>query len=529
MYTAILVDDERIVLDTLANYMDWASMHIQVVATSGNGKDALEKVAALRPDILITDVKMPFMDGIELAQRVHALFPEIQIVFLSGYNEFEYARSALQAGAGDYLLKPVDPAELACSMQTVCARCEERKNRQVPSLFVAGEYIRELIQVGGSLMPGLADEVCQIINRYLGLDPHRRAYHFTLIHINEYTLLSEYIFADSGLEKAGGQMIELETYIKCLPGTCGGLITQIKEDCWLYTAPAGRYGALLEWRGGCPEGRNWISILGIGEAMDFVRLTMAWPEITAQYKQALTVLGPGFSIPDHRSFQPLTRKDALPPVEALVLAVSHNDREGLARWLGSFYDFGVPPGGIKQLLADTMGFFEALQASPAIKTNRVLKVLEDDAAFIGRLSVMESAKSMKTLMLQMITALMDALHSGGQSRHGAMVAEVLAIAGEEYATPLSVESIAERVYLSPNYLSAIFREETGHTILEHITKVRMEAAAGLLRSSGFKIHEIARRVGYESPSYFSSVFFKNYGVPPNQYRLRVRGQADETN
>ena len=119
MYSVILVDDEYLELELLEKQVDWESLGFTVVGTAKNGRKGLEIVKQFRPDVLITDVKMPVMDGITLAQQVYNCYPETRIIFLSGYNQFDYLKAAFHVEAVDYLLKPVDIDELTTLMRVV--------------------------------------------------------------------------------------------------------------------------------------------------------------------------------------------------------------------------------------------------------------------------------------------------------------------------------------------------------------------------------------------------------------------------
>ncbi|MBW7453546.1 response regulator, partial [Paenibacillus sepulcri] len=116
MLTIFLVDDETIELDLMENHIDWASMGIQVVGTARNGRKAWEQIQRLQPDIVLTDVRMPVMDGLRLAALIQEKLGWIQLVFLSGHDEFTYVKSAIESGAVGYLLKPIDRKELFAVM-----------------------------------------------------------------------------------------------------------------------------------------------------------------------------------------------------------------------------------------------------------------------------------------------------------------------------------------------------------------------------------------------------------------------------
>lgn len=127
MYKVLLADDERIILEGISNVIDWASLDTELIATARNGIEAYEKITEFQPHIVISDIKMPGMDGLELAGKVRADYPDIQFIVLSGFSEFEYARCAMQHGVRNYLLKPCNEADI---IETVIEAVDELKRKE---------------------------------------------------------------------------------------------------------------------------------------------------------------------------------------------------------------------------------------------------------------------------------------------------------------------------------------------------------------------------------------------------------------
>lgn len=522
MYKIILVDDERPTLDMLENYIDWEKMSCCIVATAHNGQNALSKIEALQPDIVFTDVKMPVMDGIELCQRVHTRFPEIQIVFLSGYNEFEYACAALQYGACGYLLKPIDQDELTEIMKKVCRCCEEQKDHRNSLLSTANEYMRELLQLGGNLLPGLASEVVSIYNRHLRLFSGNDKFDFVFITIDEYALLStEPSDIDTGFGKFS-TVERLELFISGLPNYFPGVLLKLRDGQWLFSTLSANCTEYRNWRSQNAEAQRWISLFFTGHPLPLSAFTVQFPQLLSVRKQMVFAFGTGLIVENWRSISLPHEHQPLPLMERLTVAIQQNRREAVEEWLDEFYDVGLSDSTISQALAETLSAFESLSSSIIAGSRRLQNAIEQDAQFLGRLPHMESLQSIKMLMRQILSMILDALEAPVPERHLEIVHQICSIVQNEYDQSLSLESLAERVFLSPNYLSTIFKENTGKTLLEYVTEIRIKNACRMLAESNIKIHEIARRVGYESPSYFGSVFLKRTGLTPNQYRVRAQ-------
>lgn len=525
MYKIILVDDERPILDMMENYIDWGKMSAYIVATAHNGQNALNKIESLQPDIVFTDVKMPVMDGIELCKQVHTRFPEIQIIFLSGYNEFEYACAALQYGACGYLLKPIDPDEVAEIMKKACQRREEQKDLQNSLLSTANEYMRELLQLGGRLLPGLSNEVVSIYNRHLGLSPDNDKFDFVFITIDEYSLLSmETRDADAGFEEFS-TVERLELFIAGLPNDFRGVLSKLRDGQWLFITSSANCADYKEWRNRNSEAQRWISLFFTSKPQPLSAFTMRFSELLSIRKQMVFAFGTGLITEIWEKNQIHYDCHPLPSTEHLIAAIQQNRRDKVENWLDEFYDSALIGGAINQAISETLSVFESIFSGVAANNRYLQNSIEQDAQFLDRLSHMESLQSIKLLMHQFLSMVLDALEAPIPEHHIEIVRQICSIVQLEYNQALSLDTLAERVFLSPNYLSTIFKENTGKTLVEYITEVRMKNACRMLSETNVKVHEIARCVGYESPSYFGSVFLKRTGLTPNQYRVRAQRSA----
>ncbi|RJE88721.1 response regulator [Paenibacillus sp. 1011MAR3C5] len=522
MYTIILVDDERLTLDTLANYIDWEQMSCRVVATASNGRDALNKIEALQPDILITDVKMPVMDGIELCKQVHTRFPNIQIVFLSGYNEFDYACAALQHGACGYLLKPVDHEELAATMRMVRQRCEEQKNRFNSTLLTSGEYLRELLQIGGNLLSGLADEVTTVYNHHLHLPADNKTFYYVFISIDEYSLLAENPLVFDAPSGDFSTVERLEFFIAGLPSFAPGVLTKLRDGQWIFVTKESDRTVFTNWRNQSPNAQRWISLFLTDHPQSLLSFTKQWPKMLQTRNQLVAVHGTGLIHDDWENMHAALRKEPFPKTEHLIAAVQQKRRDQVEEWLYDYYDGGLPPGNISQVFVESVSVFNAVLSAVAANNRQLQEIFEKDAKFFERLSLMESMQSMKTHMRQLLSIMMDELEASPVDRHIEIVNEVCNIIQKNYGQVISIDVLAELIFLSPNYLRTIFKDVTGKTLLEYVTQIRMEQACLMLQETNIRIHEIAKQVGYESPSYFGSVFFKRTGLTPNQYRTHAK-------
>lgn len=204
MYRILLVDDEWLELDTLKNYIPWTDMGFQVAGTAENGKAALRLLEELDlqlgdgtdgrhlPDVVLTDVKMPVMDGLVFSRTVHERYPDMQIVFLSGYNDFEYVRSALSVEACGYILKPLDLEELKKTMEKVREKCSRTFQEKASRALVTAENLKNCIGFSMGEKEALWEDICRSCNAILHCSPENRTFYTGMLSIDEYRFLSGY-------------------------------------------------------------------------------------------------------------------------------------------------------------------------------------------------------------------------------------------------------------------------------------------------------------------------------------------------
>lgn len=423
MYQILLVDDEWLELDTLEKYMPWDEMGFAVLATARNGQEALALLEGMEeqqgegggfPDLLLTDVKMPLMDGIELGRRVRGKYPDMQIVFMSGYHEFEYVRSALVLEACDYILKPLSMEELKKTMGRVKDKCGQIHRKKESRSAFTTETIKKLLghSESGEEYAETAEweELRRSCNASLGCPAENGLFYMGLITIDDHDFLKTY--------QADRQILEnIYEKIADFVKEEGGMSFRICDESWLVLFRRSFEKRVGEWMGNGQQLARWTTC--------------------CLYRQP-------------RSLEQLP---------GLI-----HEMQRFRQWSFKLYGSG--------------------------------QVIACDGSLWA-----ESEEK--------------------QDRRGEIVSRVKLMLQKEYGGAVTIESLAERVYMSPNYLRTLFKEYTGKTIWEYLTQVRMRQSIILLTDTNLRVHEISRRVGYENPSHYCAVFRKQMGMTPNQYREQL--------
>lgn len=373
MIKVFLVEDETIIRQGIKNNIDWRSNGFELVGEAGDGEYAYPMILKSQPDILLTDVKMPFMDGLELSRLVKKALPRTKIIVISGYNEFDYAKEAIKIGISDYLLKPVTSASLMDALKKVSDQIfEEQENSR-------------------------------LLERYF-------------INYEKYMAFpdkSDYSGVDRKL---------IRNFLK----------TGNIEECGIF---------IDEYFEAVGEG-NYMSLL---------------------LRQYMTM-----------------------DIFYCVLEF------------------------IKSLNA------QELNTQPELTDlKRVTKAIE-------------KADTTMEYLKELFTFALTVRDKNSGDRYGLLIREAQEYIAENYGnSDFSLNIIAGYIGVSPSYFSSIFKQGTGQSFIEYLTKVRIDRACELLRCTTLRTSEIGEQVGYNDPHYFSTAFKKIMGQSPKEFKTRVNQENAE--
>ncbi|MBM7565780.1 response regulator transcription factor [Paenibacillus sacheonensis] len=553
MYKILLVDDEKLELNAIAHYIRWEDMGIVVAGTAKNGRDALKVMEACKPDIILTDVRMPIMNGLEFASKAKQLDKNVKIVFLSGHDEFQYIKAALTIEAMGYLLKPVDAAELAQLMQRVILKCQEDKQLSESSEATKEKLVR-------SLAAEQDEEMRREWVRRIGMLPH------PLPTIGRYRVG---VCSLDALDPAVWEASAGTAGSAGLNGTVGGSLPGGGTGAAAHAAPAGRHReAILSLTAGKLAGMQAPAYVWPLDEQRFCTLSYLYDDAEDEGLEALmeeiveetgnrfgVVLSVGISrlgryleeLPDrfgeareangdkfysgagrviryaaHAPAAPGSALHAMDVAEQLNHAVSHLRSAEAEAVLGAYFrHFAMNRTSRDAIIAGTMQVISEIERRYApLLENRASGGASPLAIDWKTITEPESVGQLHAYLLSWTGGIMAVIREKDQDRNLNVVHQITALIHERYGEALTVDDLAERVYLTPNYIRTLFKQKTGETILEYLTKVRIGQASELLKDRSLKIHEVARAAGYENVSYFCSLFQKHKGVTPNEYRKK---------
>lgn len=504
MISLFLVEDERIARESIRDNVPWQEHDILFLGDAPDGEVALPQLLEKRPDILLTDIKMPFMDGLELARIVRKELPDTRIIILSGHNEFEYARKAITLGVNDYLLKPVSSRDILEAVDRSKAQILECRARRIErqshsitqrELFFSNLYSgilmgpAQMLQRAAQLGISLAAGAYQIILTELdGVIPDREALRDKL-----YAAPMAY---GSGFD--GGRATFL-----LLAEDAAGLPPKLREfSAWL-DALAGQEGLSVHLLPGKQTAR-------------LSDLPKAYHLLTIQKKQRESADSKTLS--HSTSFQRDTLLDFL--------------RTGKPSALPSFWAHYRPTieSGYSSFVYRCYLYTELFfVVHEFCQENRIPlpESLRQEDLLEKRILLTNSVDDFLTLACQLCEEVME-VRPGG-SRHTPSAEQARAYIDRHYMDPeLSLSSVANAVSVSPNHLSTLFKSKIGVGFSEYLTEVRIRQAKRLLITSDLRVSEVGERVGYQNMEYFSMLFKKTPGRRPASTAAPTRYETDES-
>ena len=531
-YRVLLADDEEEIRAGISRKIDWAGLGFVLAGEAENGAEALELCEQMQPDVVLTDIKMPFMDGLELCRRLKQSLPAAKLVVFSGFDDFEYARQAIGMNVSEYILKPINAPELIGVLNKLKGQLDEQRMERRDMETLRRRYeeslpiLRELFYtrlLDGQIRPDLIQDRAA---RY-ELELPQGTWAAALVQVDclgeagkaerdELLLLSVRAFIQEhfALEGCTIRAILYNDAVAVLAhlGSERAVYPLMKELGRLCALSHSYLGMSLTVGLGLPcggPGELHASVEGAHSALDY-RVLMGGGQ----------VIYIGDQEPDHSIRLSLEEEDQ----RALAAAVK----------LGSEGEVEQVVRGLLDRVRESrlslsqchLYFLEIVTC--LIKLARSGEAGVEDVfgpGFTGVVSITDfrSLEELGQWLNSRCLKLRELLGRRRTDSAWKTVEGAKDYVAKHYAdSELSVDSVCACLHLSPAYFSTLFKRETGMGFTAYVTELRMDRAARMLRESDEKTYLIAEQTGYTDPNYFSYVFKKHFGVTPSKYRS---GQA----
>lgn len=533
-----LVEDEMVIRRGIKNSIDWEKEGYIFCGEASDGELAYPMIIKEKPDILITDIRMPFMDGLELCKLVKKELPNIKILILSGYDEFDYAKEAIRLGVTEYLLKPISSGKLLEALNGV----SESIRREKEDKDLVRKYMEEMREntehekqkffeqmIAGNLSMADALETGKKYEMNLSAGMYNLLlFRFTLGKENRKSgeLLGE---AEYAIEKLTERLEYVFEFQRGVEGWAFLLMADNEEQM------SERVKELSKDLEEIMKNYSTIAYFGgIGQPVARLR------ELEESFREAERALAAGFtmelnriiSVEDIRMAQNV---DTLDDIEITSFGEIEKTRTMLEKFLNNgaedeideFVDVYInelPEENLKSVLMRQyiimdayivmMSFCEKIEGIEG----EMQAQSEELKNSMKTIQTLEEIKNYIRMLLKKIIGVRDTIS-------GRRYSDIIEIAKDQIrktymSDEISLNTIAAEVGMSPSYFSSIFSKEMGKTFVEYLTEIRMDRAKELLMCSSMKTSEIGYEVGYKDPHYFSYIFKKTQNCTPKEFRAR---------
>lgn len=516
MYTYIVVDDEPLTRRGIIKKIDTLNHMAECVGEASNGQEALELIAELKPHIVITDMNMPVLDGTGLLQQLNQKYPEIQIIVISGYKDFEYAKQAVSARAISYILKPFSRESIQEAVRNAIDLIENTTTLQ--NRIVSSEAEKEYakydydIQLIKNAILGYHTAVPELVSDKLKLI--NQNHHFILMTLHGTQKLDEMILKDFIHEQGSG---DLSLYLSHLHNDhMGFFILFFPERTPLQLNTHCKHIAL-----------NFINLLKEEKTNLSIGISSIQSELTklnCAFKETVSALNSKKLYDDNGCY--FFTKENLP------LLSTH------WKYLHEFL-FRIETGECQRVMALLDDLFNYFNQSPDCTlyefkyyciqlTEKVREFLNLYFSNISQGNPSTSVQNIfnslftfeeiKNYFIQFFSNVCTSMQSKSIYASEDVIENVKTYVKRNYFNDLNLEFISSLFYMNRSYLSHLFKKKAGESFIDYVNIIRTEEAKRLLKTSDKKMYQIAKAVGYDNVKYFFRIFKKITGITPEQYR-----------
>lgn len=539
MYKVFLVEDEIVIREGIKNKIHWEDEGFEIVGDESDGELAYPMILREQPDILITDIKMPFMDGLELSKLLKKDMPQLKIIIVSGYSDFGYAQQAIDIGVSEYLLKPVTASKLMAAVHNAAATIEkERSEKEMLEQYQQLVYQKQ-VEKRKDFFNALVSKkmsLSQIIEQEeeLGINMVASVFCVMLFQFKPqedvYEYSNEIVQCEARMMEGLRKYPDIKVFERGMDGWAFILLgenelhinTLIQELCDLlvticdnrvhYFGGIGRFVHRIRDIQQSYRDANRAFALRYFESRDQFLSYNDVRNIKEQIGNSINV--------NEMDLEKLDRKLM---EDFLKRGTKHDIDDFVSRYFDGFGSNAMQSTLFRQYIIMD-GYSAALNFLTSLKFTK--EEIEDSFnSMINFANQPSSIEDCRGFYKELLKKVIDMRNKNSQKRYAGMIEKAKEYMHQNYSmSDLTLDKVASTVNVSPNYFSSLFNQETGTTFIEYLTDIRMNKAKDYLRCSGRRITEIGFLVGYQDSHYFSYIFKKTQNLTPSEYRLKGKGE-----
>lgn len=536
MYKVLIVDDESFIREGLKSAVNWAEMGCEVVAEAADGLEAIQAIDAWSPHIIITDIKMPGLDGLAVTQHAVKVHSQIKVVILSGHGDFEYARQAIKHGAHDFILKPTNYSEVTATLCHAVAAIKAEERRQAELIRFRDEFKSQLdfyrVAFLRKLVTTPAKEIESRRNIRESLDlygiPKGRAVHLILAKVDDF----ESVLQKDSEEHKQLMLIALEHQIQ--------EYLQTIENSFLIPLRDERYGMLLIADN--PLETNAINRIceELQKAIqeNYLKLTLSFgvsrvktdvSELNKAYLEAMEALDMNFYLgsgalvfyDDYMNQSPQTSGtpysiyvECYKPILKLLQIGDEKACRKQLEQLFQLFEENQEEKDIVKSIAIELG----AQTMTTVSNSNVTWPTDTRERLYLELMNGETSSSYFRILEKFICHLAKEVYKKTRSNHKKIIDQVIELISKHYMDQITLTWMSEKIHLNSSYISRLLKNEYGENFTDLLTRHRMEQAKQILKNPQVKIYEVSEKVGILDAQYFAIKFKKYTGMTPSEYR-----------
>ncbi|MGL6202165.1 MAG: response regulator [Lachnospiraceae bacterium] len=524
MLKVMIVDNETAIRKGLIHCIRWENLDCIITAQAEDGIDALEQLPSVKPDIVISDIRMPGMDGLELAREIREHYPRIKVIILTGFPDFEYAQQAITYQVVDFVLKPTSVESLTRSIEKAKLYITEERVGQELKQKLANEEEQNLVLqrelLLRDLIRGTKFSQLYLLNRMAQLEIDLTSYYILLLDISS---LAE----GSILEPDDEKLIMFSGQVQTV-------ISECLNDCTVFFIPWNdqkSYSIVqsiadFPVQERCTEAINILSSLpqftlsiGISSYCNRPLLMSHAAEEADQAAQFAKFSSdiPVMNIKQIPAIPQLVMERIYSDLHLLKSAIENNNAAVTKDILNQLFRYirhnKLPIDTVRNICLYIYQFCSSLLFLPDSERH----LSENSVSMLKRLIEGTTVDCLEQNMFSFVEQILNQ-PAGSEEEADNLVQTVKAYIAQHYKGDLSLENLAQQVFITPGYLSRLFKRKVGINLSTYVQNARINEAKILLRITPLKIHEVAERVGIPDPVYFSRTFKKITGVKPKDYR-----------
>jgi two-component system response regulator YesN len=538
MLTVLIVDDETWICQLIGKIIEWEKLGFELIGEAEDGLTAYNLICSRKPDVVITDIRMPGMDGIDIVKKTREAEIKTNFIIISGFKQFEYAHSALKFGVEDYLLKPINKVELTDTLIKIRDRIMESNHQAIEEAKIRDQLANSINKLKEQFLNNLilnTDETdadhgheLEKVNSEYQFRFREGCFHTIIMKLDRKN--------DEPVDENYRQLCQsklFEIARKCFRDICFEIqsVTSVAGIVYIFNySPDSAEKFRKAVRQMFQDAKQYLDILdcfhltiGIGAVVNDLNQIYQSYEIAIKSIKCRIGMGVDMIInyPDLGYVDVYINEIFTEEKERqLVNLIEVLDVDGFQKWVRGMFDTvsnkkNINPDIYFQISEKTMDVFSVTLSKIILKIQKE-HFFEDKHVF--NTYEYKNIEEMENNLLKFLVQYMEACAQLIQTQNFAPIRIAKAYISENYNKSINLKDIAEIVKLNPVYFSIIFKKETGMNFSDYLTNYRLDIAKKLLVDIKYNISEVAEMTGYSDQKYFSKLFKKVVGVTPIEYR-----------